>query len=272
MAFEFFPEKNIILQIGSISLYFYGAMYSLAAIGGIFITEFFAQKKKLPISRDMITDSIIFTMIGGVIGGRMAEILIYNFDFYLANPLEMLAVWHGGMSIHGGLIGGGIAFVWYWKRQRKKNKALKNIAIGEISGVFMPALAMGLMLGRFGNFMNDELYGRITEVSWGMDFGDGENRHPSQLYAVAKDFTLFGICSFVLLSQKFAHWKNGEVFLVLIFCYGFLRFIVEFFKEVDAVTGLFFGWMTIGQIFSVAMIILSLIAWRYRKVILSGKK
>ena len=276
--FQFFPQPNIIAKIGPLTLYFYGAMYALGAIGGIYITEFFARKKNLlgsKISEEDITNIIFWVMLGGVIGGRIFEILVYNLDFYLANPTELWAVWHGGMSIHGGLIGGAIGFVSYCKK--------KNLPMGEISGLFMPALALGLMWGRLGNFMNGELYGRVTDISWlGMDFGvkgdpEGTLRHPAQLYAMLKDFLIFLIVSAVLLSspldsdrvpeKKCETLKHGEVFILLLALYGSFRFVVEFFREFDPVTGVFFGWMSVGQILSLIVVGVAGVLWGVRKKI-----
>ena len=267
MTIEFFPQANIIAQIGPITLYFYGAMYALGAIGGIYITEFFSKKKGLRLNENDITNLVFWLMIGGIIGARIFEILVYNLDFYRDNPAELLAVWHGGMSIHGGLIGGAIGFISYCKKQK--------IPLGEISQVFMPALALGLMWGRLGNFINGELYGRVTEISWlGMDFevkGDEENtlRHPAQLYAMTKDFLIFSILSFLLLYQQKLNFlgkmKNGEIFIIFLTLYGSFRFIVEFFREFDTVTGIFWGWMSIGQILSLFIIGLAGLLWKIRK-------
>ena len=261
MTLEFFPQPNIIAQIGSVTLYFYGAMYALGAIGGIYITEFFAKKRGIKITSDEITNIIFFLMLGGVIGGRIFEILVYNLDFYLVHPADLLAVWKGGMSIHGGLIGGAIGFILACKKQ--------GLKVGEISGIFMPALALGLMWGRLGNFVNGELYGRVTEISWlGMDFhvrGDEEGtlRHPAQLYAMLKDFLIFVIVSYFLLNTK--PEKKGEIFILFLSLYGSFRFFVEFFREFDPVTGVFFGWMSVGQILSLGVVGISGVLWVVRK-------
>jgi len=273
MTLEFFPQPNIIAQIGSVTLYFYGAMYALGAIGGIYITEFFAKKRGIKITSDEITNIIFFLMLGGVIGGRIFEILVYNLDFYLAHPEDLLAVWKGGMSIHGGLIGGAIGFILSCKKQ--------GLKVGEISGIFMPALALGLMWGRLGNFVNGELYGRVTEISWlGMDFhvrGDEEGtlRHPAQLYAMLKDFLIFMIVSYLLLNTKLekkpeisgflGEMKKGEIFILFLFLYGSFRFLVEFFREFDSVTGIFWGWMSVGQILSLTVVGISAVLWAVRK-------
>jgi len=263
--FQFFPEQNIIATIGPLTLYFYGAMYALGAIGGIYITEFFAKKRGIKISGDQITNIMFWLMLGGVIGGRIFEILVYNLDFYLENPADILAVWKGGMSIHGGLIGGAIGFIASCKIQK--------LQVGEISGIFMPALALGLMWGRLGNFMNGELYGRITENTvLGVDFtlkSDPENtlRHPAQIYAMIKDFLIFVIVSYLLLAPSSfkTRMKNGEIFMIFLALYGSFRFIVEFFREFDPVTGIFWGWMSIGQILSLTVTLIAGILWIMRK-------
>ncbi len=264
--FQFFPQPNIIAKIGPLTLYFYGAMYALGAIGGIYITEFFAKKRGIEISGDQITNIMFALMLGGVIGGRIFEILVYNLDFYLAHPADLLAVWKGGMSIHGGLIGGAIGFILACKKQK--------LRVGEISGIFMPALALGLMWGRLGNFVNGELYGRITEISWlGMDFhvrGDeaGTLRHPAQIYAMIKDFLIFLIVGRLLIvpPQKFlGNMQHGEIFILFLALYGSFRFVVEFFREFDAVTGVFFGFVSIGQILSLLVVAVAGMLWTLRK-------
>lgn len=265
MNIEFFPQQNIILQIGPVSLYFYGAMYALAGIFAYLLIRFWAKKKGLTSSSETILDLVFWSFIGGVLGARIFYVLVYNLPYFLDYPLQIFAVWNGGMSIHGGLIGGAIGFLLFCKK--KKLDAMK---FADISVV---ALALGMALGRLGNFVNGELPGRVTDHSIGMDFGDGENRHPAQLYAVAKDLILFTMFSFVLWKIQ---WKKytGLVISCFLMAYAVFRFTVEFFREPDAQLGFIVSWITMGQILSLILfgVGLTLLIFRYNNPLSSESK
>jgi len=246
MNISFFPEPNIILQIGSISLYLYGAMYVLGTI--ICILWIWKISK---ISFEVVSDLGAITLLGGVLGGRIFYIFAYNFSYYIENPLEIFAVWNGGMSIHGGLIGGIFAFIWFCKKNKLDWKTLADFLI--------PALAISLMLGRFGNFINGELVGRITTLPWGVNFGDGMIRHPSQIYSMIKDFIIAIIFLFIILKYKNnKFWGNGQLFFAFIATYGVMRFFVEFFRTPDPQIGLLWLGLSIGQILSIIVIIIGI--------------
>lgn len=227
------------ISLGPLTLHFYGLMYALAAINAVFLTHWIAKKKNITISRTDLTDIVFWGMIGGVLGGRIGYIFLYDFSYFLQHPLQIFAVWNGGMSIHGGLVGGGIALVSIIK--------IKKLPFMQTVDLFMPALALGLMFGRFGNFVNGELPGRITESSWGVDFGDGENRHVSSLYAAFKDFTLCGILLFVSLVVR---PRSGILTALFFLLYGVFRFIVEFFRQPDPQVGFLAFGLSMGQILS----------------------
>ncbi len=232
------------VTIGPITLHFYGLMYALAAVCAFFVTRWLARKKHDPLTTDNLIDVIFWTMLGGVIGGRIFYAVVYNPEVYLADPLEIIKVWRGGMSIHGGLLGGffGLLFA---ARQIKR-------PIAEIADLFLPALALGLAFGRFGNFVNGELVGRVTDLTWGIDFGDGNNRHPSQLYAMAKDILLF-LIFFVLVLRT--SWRAG-ILSGLFFClYAVFRFVVEFFRAPDAQVGFLTLGLSMGQWLSILLFV-----------------
>ncbi len=247
MPISFFPEPNIIMQIGEVSLYLYGAMYVLGTIFCIWWLWWRLQKTITPLSFDTVSDFGVITLLGGVIGGRLGYIFIYNFSYYWQHPLDMLAVWHGGMSIHGGLLGGALAFLWMCKR--------KNVDWKLLADLLVPALAVALMLGRFGNFISGELVGRMTSMPWGVDFGDGIMRHPSQLYAMVKDFLLASSFGYLIIKyQDNPFWKSGQIFFAFLISYGVLRFIVEFFRAPDPQLGLLWLGLSMGQWLSVLVI------------------
>lgn len=244
MTIAFFPQPNIILQIGSVSLYVYGAMYAIGTIACMY--WLFLRMKRYGISFDTIADIGVVTLAAGVVGGRLFYALLYNTSYMLEHPLEILKVWHGGMSIHGGLLAGALAFVLMCRK--------KNIDWKVMADALAPALAFALMLGRFGNFVNGELVGRPTTMPWGMDFGDGVNRHPAQLYAMAKDALLsIGFASVLMYFQDKPFWKPGQLFFLFIISYGVLRFIVEFFRAPDPQLGLLY-FLSMGQWLSLAVI------------------
>jgi phosphatidylglycerol:prolipoprotein diacylglycerol transferase len=185
--------------------------------------------------------------------------LFYAWSDFWAHPLLLFQIWHGGMSFHGGLIGVIIAMMLY---ARKIGKSL-----GEVTDFIAPVVPIGLGAGRIGNFINGELWGRVTDVSWGMVFPHAGNlpRHPSQLY----EFLLEGVILFIILwtfSQKERpRWAVSGLFLL---CYGAFRFMIEFFREPDIQIGyIAWGWLTKGQLLSLPMIILGLLmmVWAYKR-------
>ena len=253
MSFEFFPQPNIILQIGSISFYFYGAMYALSAMSAYFITKYWVGKMNIKdCSDDDVLDIIVLSLLSGVVGGRLGYMLIYNFENFIQNPLSIFTVWNGGMSIHGGLIGGAIGFMIIAK--------IKKIKILQFADIAVVSIAFGMALGRLGNFVNKELVGRETTVSWAVDFGDGIMRHPSQLYAVGKDLLLFAIFWYVLKKASKAKIKSGVILSAFLMLYAVFRFIVEFFREPDAQLGFIFFELSMGQILSIGLFIVGCIS------------
>jgi len=240
----------ILFSIGNFEIRWYGLMYIISfLVGYIFI------KKNLRAKRAKINDeqydALMFNiLLGVVIGARLGYVIFYNLSAYLANPLRIFAVWEGGMSFHGGWIAViilGFLFV-------KKNK----LNFYRLADAVVPFAALGLGLGRIGNFINAELYGRVTDVPWGMVFpgSDGLPRHPSQLYqAFTEGFMLFIILQY--LQRRIT--KDGLTFWLFVGLYGVFRFIVEFYREPDHHLGFVLLHFTMGQILSIGMIIVSFI-------------
>jgi len=237
--------------------------YSLAYIFGILICYNFlkfSNKKQNFISTKALDDWMFYAILSILVGGRMGYVLFYNLEYFLKNPLEILAFWHGGMSFHGGLIGAIVGMYFFCKKhQLNLWKIYDNLA------VISP---LALMLGRIANFINLELYGRPTNGSFGFIFPNSDliPRHPSQLYQAG----LEGLLLFVILLTlyfktnliKFPKKLSG-IFLI---GYGISRFIVEFFREPDLHLGLFFNFISMGQILSLPIIIFGLIILFYRKL------
>lgn len=237
----------VFLSIGPLQFRWYGLMYVLAFVSTYFIVRSEVKRKQLPLTADDVSDLVFYGALGVVLGGRLGYILFYNLDFYLANPLKLLAVWEGGMSFHGGFLGVVLAFVLYARK-----KKLPFLTLIDIAALCAP---VGLGLGRIGNFINAELYGRPTDAPWGMIFpgSDGLPRHPSQLYeAFLEGFVLFLIVRFA--SKKCS--AQGIAGWTFVAGYGLFRFIVEFFRQPDAQIGFFFQWFSMGQFLSLPMFLL----------------
>ena len=243
-----FPRIDpVFLSIGPLQFRWYGLMYVLAFIASYFIIRSEVRRKQLHLTTDDVADMVFYGAMGVVLGGRLGYILFYNLGFYLANPLKLLAVWEGGMSFHGGAIGVVMAFILYARR-----KKLQFIILIDMAALCAP---VGLGLGRIGNFINGELYGRPTDMPWGMVFpgSDGLPRHPSQIYeAFLEGFVLFIIVRFVSRKSE----VNGMAAFTACAGYGLFRFIVEYFRQPDAQMGIFFGLFSMGQLLSLPMFLL----------------
>lgn len=255
-----YPEINpVALQIGPLAIHWYGLMYLLGFLG--FWSALALRLRTSPYYKNFtiqqLSDLLFYGAIGVIIGGRLGYMLFYDFANLIEHPLSLFQIWHGGMSFHGGLIGVILA-MWIYARNIGKS-------LIEVTDFIAPAVPIGLAAGRIGNFINSELWGRVTDVPWGMVFPNGGNlpRHPSQLY----EFFLEGVVMFVVLwlfSQKpKPRWAVSGLFLVL---YGTFRFTVEFFRNPDPQIGyVAFGWLTKGQLLSLPMVLLGMIlmVWAY---------
>ncbi len=247
-----FPRIDpVFLSIGPLQFRWYGLMYVLGFVGTYLIIRSEVRRKGLPLTRDDVADLVFWGAMGVVLGGRLGYILFYNPGFYLENPLKLLAVWEGGMSFHGGFLGVVASFALFARRKRISFWALIDMA-----ALCAP---VGLGLGRIGNFINGELYGRETTVPWGVVFPGGGPlaRHPSQLYeAVLEGLLLFLVVRFFSRTRGGAVGMAGWSFVA---GYGLFRFIVEFFRQPDAQVGFLFGLFSMGQILSLPMFLVGVI-------------
>lgn len=246
-----FPEIDpVFLRVGPLEFRWYGLMYLLGLGAAYFLIKSRATAKQIPINRNQLHDLIVYAALGVFLGGRLGYTLFYNPGYYFRHPLSILAVWEGGMSFHGGLLGTCFA-IWIYCRHQ-------GFALYDIADSAAQAVPIGLGLGRLGNFINGELYGRLTNVDWCMIFPRGGNvcRHPSQLY----EASLEGIALFFILwviGKK--ETPPGTVFWSFIAGYGFLRSFVEFFREPDRHLGFLLGPLTMGQLLSLPMLALGII-------------
>ena len=247
----------VALQLGPLAIHWYGLMY----VGG-FLAAWHLVRLQLrqagmwettvsPAAYEGLFTALI---LGVVIGGRVGYILFYNLLFYLAHPVAMLYVWQGGMSFHGGLIGSVVAGVWYCRRH-----GLPALALADRIFVVAP---IGLALGRIGNFINGELWGRVSDVPWAMVFpaAGAEPRHPSQLYEMMLEgWLLFAL---LWLTRRFA-WPDGSRVALFLVGYALARIFCEQFRQPDAQLGFLFGPVTMGMLLSSVMLLVGA-AWLWR--------
>jgi phosphatidylglycerol---prolipoprotein diacylglyceryl transferase len=237
--------------------------YALAYIGGLVFGWLYARwlvqrpaswtgaPKVLPIHLD---DFILYAAVGVILGGRLGYVLFYNLEYFLLNPAEIPMIWGGGMSFHGGFAGMLIAVAIFCRT--------RGIPVLTFLDVLAAVTPIGLFLGRIANFINGELWGRITDVPWAVIFPTGGPfpRHPSQLYQAALEgLVLFAIVSHVVYWSGFK--RPGEVGGAFVAGYGLMRIIGEFFREPDPQIGFIGGWMTMGMILSLPMVAVGLYAF-----------
>lgn len=238
-----------IIRIGPIHIRWYGLMYLLGFIAAYLLIPRQSKGRLLGLYGTTLQDLLFWIALGLIIGARAGHLLFYQypyFDYYLSHPLEIIAVWHGGMSFHGGLIGSILAGYLFCKK-----RGLPFWGVADCIAVTAP---IGLGLGRIGNFINGELYGRVTDVPWAMVFplGGPFPRHPSQLYeALGEGLLLFTI---LWKLQKKTH-TDGMLVALFLLCYGIIRFILEFFREPDPQIGLILGMFSMGQVLCAGMVI-----------------
>lgn len=243
-----YPKINpIAFKLGPIEVHWYGIMYLVGFLAGWLLGRSRTRKPWSPITEEQLGDLIFFVALGVILGGRIGYVLFYNFDYFLSHPLWLFEVWTGGMSFHGGLIGVMLAMWWFC---RKVDRSFFQIA-----DFVAPLVPIGLAAGRLGNFINGELWGRVTDVPWAMIFPRAPGhlpRHPSQLYEFALEgVTLFLILWFYSRKQR-PRMAVSALFLV---GYGCFRFFCEFFRQPDRQLGfLAWHWLTMGQLLSAPMI------------------
>jgi len=234
--------------------------YSLSYIFGILLSWLYCKKiliKDKNISL-LFDDLISYIIIGIILGGRLGYVLFYNLKYYLDNPIEILMIWNGGMSFHGGLIGVIVFTIFY----AKKNNLNKFIFLDLISA----SAPIGIFLGRISNFINSELYGKQTDVFWSVIFPkiDDVGRHPSQLYeALLEGIVLFVIL--FLLTKKNYLIRPGLISAFFLIFYSIFRFIVEFFRVPDEQLGFLYLNLTMGQIISLIFIVFGFYLYSIKK-------
>ncbi|WP_348666570.1 prolipoprotein diacylglyceryl transferase [Arsenophonus symbiont of Ornithomya chloropus] len=269
----------VIFSIGPIKFYWYGMMYVIGFFFAMWLAKRMTNKVNSTWKKTEVENLLYLSFFGVVIGGRVGYVLFYNFSLFLSNPLYLFKVWHGGMSFHGGLI--GVICVMFWYAYKTKRNFFS------VADFVAPLIPFGLGIGRMGNFINGELWGRVTlNTPWAMLFPKSHDydiqivhqdssllpifekyggllpRHPSQLY----EMFLEGMILFLILNVFIYKLRpQGSVSGLFLISYGIFRTFVEFFREPDFQLGLFFG-MSMGQILSFPMIVFGifLMKWSYK--------
>lgn len=255
-----YPDINpIAFHIGSWPVYWYGLMYLIGFLGGWGLLALRLRHSPRGFTQDQLSDLCFYAALGAIVGGRIGYILFYDWRVFFADPLLIFQTWKGGMSFHGGLLGVLVALTFCARKMQKPWLSLTDF--------IAPVVPIGLGAGRIGNFINGELWGRVTDLPWGMVFPNAGNlpRHPSQLY----EFALEGVVMFIILWLYSAKPRPmGAVSGLFAICYGVFRTTVEFFREPDAHIGyLAFGWLTEGQLLSLPLILvgIALIVVAYKR-------
>ena len=255
IAFTILKDPIVIggMTLGPLSVHWYGIMYLLAFASAWLVAMHRAKSPTATVNRTQVENLITYGAFGVILGGRVGYVLFYNFDQWLRDPLWLFRVWEGGMSFHGGLIGVVVAMMIYAYRINRPFLAVTDF--------IAPAVPLGLGFGRLGNFIGQELWGRVSDVPWAMVFPkamdpEGIARHPSQLYqAFFEGLVLFVIVFWFSAKPR----PRGAISGVFLIGYAIFRFGVEFVREPDQGIGFdLLGWMTRGQLLCVPMFLLGL--------------
>ncbi|MBI4835724.1 MAG: prolipoprotein diacylglyceryl transferase [Candidatus Abawacabacteria bacterium] len=244
LLIDFPPISPIAFQWGTIAIHWYGIMYLLS-----FILIYIAlSKSKLKLTQAEITDYIFYAALGVVIGGRLGYVLFYNLGYYYHNPLEVIALWQGGMSFHGGFIGVVAATYLFCRNYKITFSGLADYVV-----MFVP---FTLALGRIGNFINAELYGRLSTLPWAIQFPTASGyRHPAQLYEALLHI-IVGILLLRIHRFTAKPWLRTALFLLF---YSIIRIVVECFREPDRQIGLIGGIITMGQILTFPILVFAIV-------------
>lgn len=230
----------IAVSLGPLTIRWYGILYALAVLLGYLYLKREQQRQGLHLDVDRL---IVYLIVGEIIGARLFEVLFYNPAYFFSNPTKIIALWEGGLSFHGGLVGGILALVLFCKKEKH--------SFLQIADLLVVPLAFGLFLGRIGNFINAELYGKITTVPWCVEFPGIEGcRHPTQLYEALKSLFIA-----VILVKTRKNARPGQQLGLFLVLYAILRSIIEIWKVPEVA----FGSLTLGQLFNIPLLIIGLV-------------
>ncbi len=255
-----YPDIDpVALSLGPVKIHWYGIMYLVGFSAAWWLGKLRAKLPNAPMNAEQVGDLIFYCALGAVLGGRLGYVFFYDFSSFLADPISLFKVWQGGMAFHGGLIGVIVAMILFARKLGR--------TFWEIADFTAPLTPIGFGAVRFANFINGELWGKVTDVPWGMVFphAGALPRHPSQLYqSFFEGVVLFLILWFFSKKSR----PMGAVSGLFLLTYGALRILAEFFRQPDAHIGyLAFGWLTQGQLLSLPMVIggIVLMVWAYKR-------
>ena len=255
-----FPDIDpVIFGIGPLQVRWYGLMYVLGFTASYFLVLKQIRDFSYKALEPWFENLNLILILSVVIGGRLGYVLFYNFSYYVQHPLQIPATWTGGMSFHGACIG---VLIGGWLYTRKK-----ELDYWKVADIYVVTVPVGLGLGRFGNFINGELFGRTSTVPWAMVFPGGgpQPRHPSQLYEMLLEGVLLFTILWVLKSRPWKgnrYWPHGSMVCLFLASYGALRMFVELFREPDQQIGFVLGGVTRGQLLSSLMLISGVVIWK----------
>ena len=248
LAIPFPAIDPVLISIGPFAIRWYALAYIVGIVLGWRLVRRLVQRPGWKPTPEAIDDLAFYVTLGIILGGRIGYVLFYQPGHYLTQPLDMLAVWRGGMSFHGGLVGVLVA-TWLFARKQ-------GYAFFELTDALAVATPIGLFLGRIANFINAELWGRVTDMPWGVVFPTAgpEPRHPSQLYeAGLEGLVLFAVMLW-FARQPYGPTVRGRLSGIFLIGYALARILVEFFREPDVQIGFLFGGITMGQLLSLPML------------------
>jgi phosphatidylglycerol:prolipoprotein diacylglycerol transferase len=250
------PIDPELVRVGPLAVRWYGLMYAFGFGASYALVRFQTKRASQPLPEGFLDSLYTWLVLGVLLGGRLGYVLFYDLTTYLHDPLEIVAVWHGGMSFHGGLIGTLAGGAWCCRKY--------TVGFWKAADLVIVTAPVGLGLGRLGNFINGELYGRVTDVPWAMVFPNGGTlpRHPSQLY----ELLLEGVLLFAILWTVKGRLRfTGGVTALFLMLYGLFRFLVEFVREPDQQLGFVLGPFTMGQVLSIATAAVGVALFLYRR-------
>jgi len=251
---SFFPSRTVALLLFGFPIHWYGIMYLVSFILALILLPRLQRYRHLSLTTDDWSGVLTGAILGVLVGGRLGYVLLYDPSYYLSSPFEILKVWKGGMSSHGGFLGVGIVTLIVSRR--------KHIPLLKLLDLLVIPIAIGLAFGRIGNFINQELYGNVTQVPWAVSVpGLSGLRHPAQLYAVLKDLIIALVCSLHLRRTQLTNLP-GKTFSLFLILYGVLRFLVEEVRAQDFPPFEFFGIVfTRGQLYTIPILIAGIVLW-----------
>jgi len=250
---DFFPSRTVALELFGWSVHWYGLLYMAGFLVALLILPRLQRWRGLHLTFDAWSSVLAWGVVGVIVGGRLGFVLFYEPLYYLGDPLEIVRVWHGGMSFHGGLLGVMLG-IWIAARRR-------GIPLLALADCLVVPTAIGLALGRIGNFINQELYGVMTTVPWAITIPGVEGlRHPLQWYAVGKDFLIAFLCFWHLrLVRPVVAGRTTALFLIL---YAVLRYLLEYLRaQAYPLTDLGFMMMSRGQILTLPVLVFGIVLW-----------